>query len=187
MKRKSLDAMKKIAAVLMCIVCLVACKDEVSSTYSTKYPVRFYYEVAGSTELYNAMGNPGQFVTIRSVNGKIRIENSLGSHDYSLSQIGYSEFEFGLGGLIVGTSSTPNMSNGYDIVAYDLACPNCDRQSYRLTVNTDGTALCSHCGNSYDLNNYGWIISVNDDSKEYRSLYRYRIVYNGMAINVNNH
>ncbi len=179
--------MKKTIFMFLCVLGLTACKDDISSTYSTKYPVRFYYEVAGSTELYQAMGNPGQFVSIRPVNGKIRIANSLGSHDYSLSQVGYSEFEFGLGGLIVGTSSTPNMSDGLDIVAYDLACPNCDRQSYRLTLSDNGTAQCAHCGNSYDLNNYGWILTVSDESKEYRGLYRYRISYNGIAINVNNH
>ncbi len=179
--------MRRTTIILICVLCLCACKDEISGTYSTKYPVRFYYEVAGSTEMYNALGNPGEFVTVRPISGKIRIENTLGSTDYSLSQVGYSEFEFGLGGLIIGTSSTLNMSGGYDLVAYDLACPNCDRQSYRLTVNDNGTALCSHCGNSYDLNNYGWIISVTDESKQYRGLYRYRISYNGIAVNVNNH
>ena len=85
------------------------------------------------------------------------------SHEYALSQIGAREFEYGLGGLIVGTSSTPNMSNGFDIVAYDLACPNCDR-----------------------LNNFGWIITASDATKEQRGLYRYRIIYNGVSINVNN-
>lgn len=168
------------------IIMFVACKDEATSIYSARYPVRFYFEVAGSTELFNAMGNPGQFVTIRPINGKVRISNNLQSHEYSLSAIGAREFEYGLGGLIVGTSSTPNMSNGYDYMAYDLACPNCDRQTYRLQLKDNGTALCTHCGNSYDLNNYGWIITVTDDSKEYRGLYRYRIMYNGTAISVNN-
>ncbi len=168
------------------MVLLAACTDDTTSSFSTKYPVRFYFEVAGSTELYNAMGNPGQFVTIRGINGKVRIANSLGSTDYALSQIGAREFEYGLGGLIVGTASTPNMSGGFDYVAYDLACPRCDQQRYRLDVKDNGTALCSHCGNSYDLNNYGWIITVGNDSEQQRGLYRYRIVYNGMAINVNN-
>lgn len=173
-------------ALMIWLTGLVSCSDEASSTYSTKYPVRFYFEVASSTELYNAMGNPGQFVTIRSVGGKVRIANSLGSTDYSLSQIGYREFEYGLGGLIVGTSSTPNMQNGFDFMAYDLACPECDRQTYRLTVKDNGTALCQHCGNSYDLNNYGWILTVGDESREHRGLYRYRIAYNGIAISVSN-
>ena len=170
----------------MLTCCLVSCKEDIISIYSTKYPVRFYFEVASSPELYNAMGNPGQFVTIRKVNGKIRIANTLQSHDYSPSQIAAREFEYGLGGLIVGTSSSPNMSNGFDIVAYDLSCPTCDRQTYRLAVKDNGTALCSHCGNSYDLNNYGWIITAPDATKEQRGLYRYRISFNGIAINVNN-
>ena len=155
-------------------------------TYSTKYRVRFYFEVATSAELLNAMVNPGQFVTIRPYNGKVKITNMVGqSHEYALSQIG-AEFEYGLGGLIVGTSSIPNLSNGFDIVAYDLVCPNCDRQSHRLTIKDNGTALCSHCGNSYDLNNYGWIITASDATKEQRGLYRYKIIYNGVTINVNN-
>ena len=163
-----------------------ACKDDISSTYSTKYPVRFYFEVAASSELYNAIGNPGQFVSIRPVGGKVRISNVLGGNDYSLSQIGSREFEYGLGGLIIGTSSTPNMQNGYDLMAYDLACPTCDRQTYRLTLKDNGTALCSHCGNSFDLNNYGWVLGVNDDTKQTRGLLRYRIVFNGMAVSVSN-
>ena len=177
-----------IVPLILALICVISsCKDEVSSTYSTKYHVRFYFEVATSAELFNAMGNPGQFVTIRPINGKVKITNMVGqSHEYALSQIGAKEFEYGLGGLIVGTSASPNMSNGFDIVAYDLACPNCDRQSHRLTIKDNGTALCSHCGNSYDLNNYGWIITASNATKEQRGLYRYRIIYNGVAINVNN-
>ena len=179
--------MKRLLTIGLMLCCLVSCKKEISGTYSTKYPVRFYFEVAQSAELFNAIGNPGQFVTIRKTEGKVRITNMINqSHDYALSQIGGREFEFGLGGLIVGTSSTPNMSNGFDLVAYDLACPSCDRQDKRLTIKDNGTALCSHCGNSYDLNNYGWIITATDKEKEQRGLYRYRISYNGMAINVNN-
>lgn len=177
-----LCCMTVVAAVLL----LVSCKDDINSTYSTKYPVRFYFEVATSSELYNAIGNPGQFVSIRAIGGKIRISNSLGSNDYSLSQIGSREFEYGLGGLIVGTSSTPNMQNGFDLMAYDLACPKCDRQTYRLSLHDNGTALCSHCGTSYDLNNYGWVIGVAEEAQPARALLRYRIAFNGVAINVSN-
>lgn len=169
------------------MVLLMACEDEATSTFSKKYRVRFYFEIQQSSELYNAIGNPGQFVTIRPLNGKVRIENTLGGNDYALSQIGSRDFEYGLGGLIVGTSSTPNMQNNFEIVAYDLACPNCDRQSYRLKLKDDGSASCGHCGMTYDLNNFGWILNaaVNQD-KELRGLYRYRVVFNGMAVNITN-
>lgn len=172
--------------MLFCCIGLMGCKDEINKIYSTKYPVRFYYEVATSTELFNALGNPGQYVTIQPLGGKIIIGNTLQQHEYPLSAIGSRDFLFGLGGLIIGTSSTLNMSNGFDLVAYDLACPNCDRAAYRLTVKDNGTASCKKCGSSFDLNNYGVILSVSDQSKEYRGLYRYRIFYNGLAINVNN-
>ncbi len=178
--------MKRPALFILLSLLFTACSDEATSSFSTKYPVRFYFEVASSTELYNAMGNPGQFVTIRGINGKIHIANTLGGTDYPLSQIGAREFEYGLGGLIVGTSSTPNIPGAFEYVAYDLACPRCDQQRYRLTVKDNGTALCNHCGNSYDLNNYGWIITTNNSSEQQRGLYRYRISYNGMAISVSN-
>lgn len=183
------------ATLVIAVLCLLtSCdKDDLTTNrYSTKYPVRFYYETAVSTELMNAVGNPGQFVTIRPITGKIIIANTQGETTYPLSQIGYKEFEYGLGGLIVGTSSTPNKNGGFDLVAYDLGCPNCDRKSIRLTLRDNGTVNCKSCGITYDLNNFGWIIEKPDDCKfdKPRGLYNYRIYYNatptGMAINVNN-
>ena len=179
--------MKKTLLIPLLILLLVGCTDDSSSTYSHKYRVRFYMETVQSTELYNAIGNPGQFVSIRPLNGKVKIENTLGGHEYSLSQLGSKEFEYGLGGLIVGTSSTPNMQGQFDIVAYDLACPNCHRQNRRLTLNDNGTAHCANCGINYDMNNYGWILNVDNTKADgLRGLYRYRINYNGLAINVTN-
>lgn len=179
--------MKRIGFALLALLLLVSCSDDSSSKFSKKYQVRFYFEVQQSAELFNAIGNPGQFVSIRPLNGKVRIHNTMGGHDYSLSSVGSRDFEYGLGGLIVGTSSTPNMNGGFDLVAYDLACPNCDRQSRRLTLKDDGSAFCEHCGISYDMNNYGWLLHVDENAKsELRSLYRYHINFNGMAINVTN-
>lgn len=181
--------MRKLLCLSLIICMFMACDKDLSTTYSTKYPVRFYFDVINSTELYNAMGNPGQFVSIRSLGNKVRIENVLGGHDYSLSQIGSSEFEYGLGGLIVGISSTPSMNNTFDPVAYDLACPNCSSASpKRLTVMDNGTAKCKNCGIVYDLNNWGWIVETPSDlgDKELHGLYRYRILFNGTSINVNN-
>ena len=72
-------------------------------------------------------------------------------------------------------------------VAYDLSCPNCDRSSYRLTLPGNGSAKCNHCGITYDLNNNGWILSTTDSTADnLRALYRYKINYNGVAINVFN-
>ena len=169
------------------------CKDEYSysSQFSSKYPVRFYYEVRSSAELINAIGNPGEYVTIRRKKGNacyITITSpNIGGNDYALSYVGSTDFQYGLGGLIVGTSNMLNMNNGFDLVAYDLACPTCDRADYRLALKSDGTARCSHCGITYDMNNYGVIHSADTvASNNARGLYRYRITYDGQAIRVFN-
>ncbi len=172
-----------ITYYILSIVVLTSCGDE---QYSTQYQVRFYMEVNQSAELITAIGNPGQFVTIRQKAGKVRIENELGGNDYSLSYIGANEFLYGLGGLIVGTTNIPGTSGVFDIVAYDLACPTCNRAERRLSVS-NGIAKCVKCGLSYDLNNNGIIIDSADSTLvNTRGLYRYRVVYNGMAINVFN-
>ncbi len=183
--------MLKKSLLLSFTLCLftlffTSCEDEVSSQYSKKYRVRFYMEVNGAAELISTIGNPGQYVTIRQRAGKVRIENELSGNDYMLSYIGANEFEYGLGGLIVGTSSVPNMSDGFDILAYDLACPSCDRNDRRLIVK-GGEANCIKCGLTYDLNYFGVVKSATDSTlTNVRGLYRYRIVYDGRAINVFN-
>ena len=168
---------------LACIACLCsACTDEVNKAFSTKYPVRFFFETAQSPDLYNTMNGMGIFLSIRQSNGKIRIITPEGRYtDFNPSAIGATDYRYGLGGLIVGVTYTG------DPVAYDLSCPTCDRQSHRLTVSGDGYATCEKCGTRYDLNNYGTIFSTLEPKPDnLRPLYRYRIIYNGVSINVFN-
>ncbi|MCQ2095455.1 MAG: hypothetical protein MJY59_01760 [Bacteroidaceae bacterium] len=175
--------MKHLVSELLAIAALlVSCDTEnASNIYSTKYRVAFYYEVSRSPELFNTMGSPGMFASIRQVNGKIRIADVSGKYtDYAPDKV-QVDFRYGLGGLIVGNTYMQ------EYVAYDLACPNCDRQKYRLSFDSSGRASCSHCGTMYDLNNNGWILSTRDSvASDLRALYRYRIVYNGLAVNVYN-
>ena len=170
-----------VFSFLVCVICLTSCGlDDADSTFSTKYSVAFYFETNRSSELYNTMGNVGVYATIRQVNGLIRISSPSGTNDYDPTRLGL-DFRYGLGGLIVG--NTP--LNGP--VAYDLACPNCDRSYYRMAVEGTARAKCEHCGTSYDLNNNGWILEVKDSTaKDLRGLYRYRIEYNGAVVHVYN-
>lgn len=177
----------------MCVVfALAGCKDEYSysSQFSSKYPVQFYFSVGASAELINVIGNPGEYVTIRrkSGTGNVHIENTHGvGNDYPISYTGEHDFRYGLGGLIVGTSNVLNMNDGFDLVAYDLACPTCDRAAYRLSLKDNGTAKCAHCGITYDMNNYGVVIEADTVTEgSVRGLYRYRITYDGQAIRVFN-
>lgn len=158
-------------------------KDESTKTYSTANMVRCFFNVPQYTQLFNTLGSYGEFATIRALRGQgvIKMSSNIGSTDYPILA-DMKGFEFGLGGLIVGT-------NYYgEYLAFDLACPNCARADRRLNIGDVGIAKCAKCGISYDLNNYGVIsasTTVSENQKP-RGLYRYRITYDGTNLSVYN-
>ena len=168
-----------------CILSLMSCKEDISSVYSSKNRVQCGFNVASYAELINCIDNLGQFSSIRQSGSKIIMSSSVSTNSYDFDAVSSRSFYFGLGGLIVGT---PNLtSDGNPYRCYDLACPNCDRASYRLSISDNGRAKCSHCGIVYDLNNNGSIIDRgSSDFESPRVLYRYRITYDGMMIHMYN-
>ena len=163
-----------------------SCTDEDSNpTFSQREYVFCRFDVHQYAELFNVMGNYGQFASIRKrvVNGvtKFSIANSSSAHDYTVDALS-KDFGLGLGGLIVGTN------NYGEALCYDLACPICDRASRRLTLKADGYARCDKCLVIYDMNNYGVIYEIPQDTvlNKPRGLYRYRINYNGQILNAYN-
>lgn len=158
-------------------------KEEASKTYSTANMVRCYLLVQQYTQLFNTMGSYGEFATIRAIKsqGKMTMWSNIGTTEYTMTA-DMKGFEFGLGGLIVGV-------NYYgEYLAFDLACPNCNRADRRLSIGDAGIAKCNKCGLSYDLNNYG-VISAASSVSEYqtpRGLFRYRIMYDGTNLSVYN-
>lgn len=182
--------MKKILTIISTIAILTsvlaACTDdEATPTFSKREYVFCRFDVHQYAELFNVMGNYGQFASIRKriVNGvtKFSITNSSSSNDYTVDALS-KDFGLGLGGLIVGT-------NHYgESLCYDLACPICDRAARRLTLDSDGYAKCAKCQVVYDMNNYGAIYKIPADAQltNKRGLYRYRINYNGQIVNAYN-
>lgn len=172
---------------LLLMFSATSCSDGYG-TYSTKYPVLFSMSINYSSQLFNTMAGMGQFVTIRktveNVNGNmqsvITVSGPTGTDYCAIDRIS-EDFLYGLGGLIVG-------NNIYgEPMAYDLACPNCDRASRRLSIDDTGMAKCGHCGLVYDLNNYGAISTASSSAGgDLRGLYRYRISYNGTVVTVSN-
>jgi len=163
---------------------LSSCED-LTNAYSNREYVRCNYTVASYTELFNVMGNYGQYAFIRKMpNGKVRMTlASTGKYtEYNPDKI-QSYFYFGLAGLIVGTN------NYGESLCYDLGCPYCDGSAYRLTLKDNGYAKCSRCGITYDLNLYGVIVSI-DSAYNYvskpRALYRYHITYDGTNVSMYN-
>ena len=173
------------ALAMGCVFALLtSCQDEATMGYSTKYRVQFFMETPQAPDLHNTMVTPGRYISIRQgTQSRIRLETPEGSvTEIAPSAVAASSFYYGLGGLIVGNTYTG------EAVAYDLSCPTCDRQQYRLTITNDGYATCSHCATRYDLNNYGVITETAEEKPaNLRGLYRYRIVYTyGTSINVYN-
>lgn len=158
-------------------------KDPATKMYSTEHLVRCFFNVPQYTQLFNTLGSFGEFATIRVQKGQgiIKMSSNIGSTDYPILA-DMRGFQFGLGGIIVGT-------NYYgEYLAFDLACPNCNRADRRLTIGDAGIAKCTKCGISYDLNNYGVISAVTStilyDAP--RGLFRYRILYDGTNLSVYN-
>lgn len=169
----------------MCLISFLSCSDdEATSTYSRREYVFCYFSVLQYTELFNVMGNYGQFATLRKriVNGvtSVTITCEVSSTDYILDALS-KNFGFGLGGLILGTN------NYGEPMCYDLACPICDRAETRLALK-NGYAKCSKCGVSFDLNNYGVIHQTPENAEliKPRGLYRYRINFDGTTVNAYN-
>lgn len=175
--------------VLLCItISNISCSDdEASSTFSKREYVFCNFNVMQYQELFNVMGNNGQFASIRKrvINGvtKIEITNQSTSTAYTADAL-TGKFGFGLGGLIVGTN------NYGEPMCFDLACPICDRAERRLTLFKEGQgyAKCDKCGVVYDLNNSGAIYSTPENANftKPRGLYRYRIIYDGQILNAYN-
>lgn len=175
--------MKKVLLFLLLVVASVSCSDDVSSTYSTAHPVRCNFTVVQYTELFQVIDNFGQFASIRKSSAKLIMKHGSSETTYNMLET-QKYFDFGLGGLIVGTTFEGNYR------AYDLSCPNCDRATYRLNITDDGFAKCPNntCHIVYNLNYDGIISEVPKECNHQnpRALYRYKVAYDGMTLNIYN-
>ena len=172
----------RFALLLICLMGFIttSCKDELTSTYSEKYRVMCGFQVVSYKELINVIGNYGQFASIRQSGSQIVMKTLQSETSYNMDALS-KDFRFGLGGLIVGTDTWGNYR------AFDLACPNCDRVDFRLTIGENGIVSCGKCGIKYDLNNDGVIFDKGKGTYESpRGLYRYRIAYDGMRVHITN-
>jgi hypothetical protein len=171
--------MKKLSILLISLLMLTACSDD--TQYSNEYPVQCMFDPLQYAELNHVIGNIGQFMTIRKSSSKITMTSAVSSTPYDLNAT-QKYFEFGLGGLIVGTT--------YDqeLVAYDLACPNCKRANYRLVLSDDGYATCpnSKCGIKYNLNYPKMSPEVPEGCihEKPRVLFQYRVIFDGTYVRI---
>lgn len=173
--------MKKTLFLLLVLMLSVNCENSYS-TMSVKYRVIFTCRL--DTAPFNQLSTPGRFLSIRMLSdGTLSIKDPDGIESKrTLSQKETSSFLLGLGGLIIGKPlfDTDNSS----IYAYDLACPECDQQQYRLKTDLTGNAKCARCGNAWSLNNGGF--PVETITGKVRTLYRYPVKILNNSITVSN-
>ncbi len=158
-----------------------ACSDDTTSTYSNKNPVRCDFFVLQYKELFDVINNNGQFATIRKSAAQLKMKSAVNETTYNM-EAAQKYFQFGLGGLIVGTTYAGEYR------AYDLSCPNCNRAEKRMTIDDNGYAKCGNCKISYNLNNDGIITDVPKECihSNPRSLLRYKIAYDGQYVHIYN-
>ena len=171
---------KKLPILLITLVALIAAASCTHSygVFSNKYPASFSCDI--SKVPFNKTQTYGYFIAVRpkpSGGGYMVKEPGSNEQEYPYTEIESRVFQFGLGGLILGK---PYFGDG-QVYAYDLACPQCDRASARLSIDAEGTATCPKCHTTYDLHNEG--VAKKGQS---RPLYRYRATLNGTRLMVHN-
>ena len=173
--------MKRGFILLSLLFLTTTCQKNSYSKFSTKYRVLFSHEISVSP--YNQLTTPGRFLSVRKIEGKLTITDSDGNkYDETLSAVQNSSYIMGLGGLILGTPTFNN--DDMSIWAYDLGCPECDAPNTRLKFDLQGTASCSKCGGSWNLNADG--TPINTDGEQHRPLYRYPTSFNSGTLTVSN-
>lgn len=172
----------RTAAVAAMLLFGGSCARNTYSTFCTTYFTQFSFDI--SEPPFNTAAGMGSFVTVRKSGTTLVVVDADGHEsrvEMSEEQLRYTSL--GLGGLILGTPALDNFSG--QVYAYDLACPVCDTGSSRLGIKNTGTASCSKCGTTFDLNNNGFVIS--SEREEARPLYRYvtKTIYNDVIVTNN--
>lgn len=168
--------MRRRYFIIIALLVLQACTNSYP-VYSNKYPVSFSCDT--SMPPFNSIHTLGCFISVRqrpAKDGYTVYTNAGMAYEYPLTEIQSRVFSYGLAGLVIGSP----WHAGGEVFAYDLGCPQCDRASSRLTIDTTPYAKCSKCGAQYELNNNGYATNGG------HPLFRYPVTRNGNLLMVHN-
>ncbi len=179
--------MKKYLFVFLAIISgLVSCTkpDNLYCNFPARLVVDNTYQVPA---LYTACNSLGEFCYTTTDGQKIYFHGS--KETSTLNRVAldnYGSTVLGLGGLIIGLPSLPEIGkNVSQVVCFDLSCPNCYEQYGGITKRLDisgSDAYCKGCQRTYNLDNLG-IVSTGESGKP---LFRYRASYVGTALVISN-
>lgn len=163
-----------LSFLLISLVVPSCTKDMMYKNISTEYRAFCVLDVACSTILNNVVYSLNQFCTIRQKGNAICITLAGNSQTENYPQVKdvLHDFRGGLGGgFIFGR----NYSGEFR--AYDIACPICHRQDFKLDVSDDGFASCKNCKSKFELNDNGWCVSnTSEVADKVRPLFQYRAI-----------
>lgn len=148
------QTMKRGLFLFIVLLTAVGC-DNSYRPMSAKYRVRFSCRT--DVAPFNQLTTPGRFLSVRISPDRttLTVTDPEGkTTTRPLTETESASFALGLGGLILGIPLFDN--NNMSVSAYDLACPFCDQERYRLDFDIQGIAKCSKCGNSWSLNSSGF-------------------------------
>ena len=180
--------MVKRLLFICCLLTVFGCQDA-DYTYCN-LPAKFVFEnVYQASALNIACNSMGEFCTVTfSKDGKEFVfkGSSVTSNVPLTAIVGYTGFNLGLSGLIIGLPNIPEIGKTESqVVCFDLACSNC-YNDYNITkplTIKNGFATCEKgCKRTYDLNNVGYITK----GEAGKPLFRYRVSYINNTLVVNN-
>lgn len=176
--------MKRLLLGLMALLTLTAC-DEAESEFDTTHRAAFLYRsVATQSALRSALNDYGVYCRVWVSGGHYLFENNNGvtGQDNILAVAGGRPYN-ALCGFIVGRRSSIDMKGRQPLYAYDLACPNCDRESalsvpLYFVARGDARVTCRRCKRVYNPDEAGQLVG----GEKGIHLIRYHIDYDGMNI-----
>lgn len=162
------------------LLLMAACADA-ESEYDRMHSAAFFYRgVATRQALRSALEGAGVFCAIWCRNNVYHFENNYGATDTdNLLAVNDGKPYQAVEGFIVGKIAGVDMKGRQPIYAFDLACPNCDRELIRraLTLHQTTTLVsCSRCQRVYDLEKGGILVEGEKGIK----LLQYHVSYDGM-------
>lgn len=176
--------MKRLLLGLIVLLTLTACEDAESEFDTTHRAAFLYRNVATQFPLRSALNGFGVYCRVTASAGLYHFYNSDGleGQDNILAIAGGRPYN-ALCGFIVGRRSNLDMKGRQPLYAYDLACPNCDRESalsvpLYFVARGDARVTCHRCQRVYNPDEAGQLVG----GPKGIHLIRYHIDYDGMNI-----
>lgn len=191
MKKKP-TLLSLLPAALLAV--LAACDADVDNIYAGRRAFfRFSPVTAAPKTLLPALNSPGEWCRVGVVGNTYRFVSAHGQSDsYPISAADNYYGREWVSGLLVGTPSVPSLSSGgFEVVCFDLVCPNCmaaDAVTRAVEFCRDRleSVACSRCGRVYGLQDGGSVSGGAVAGEPNRALLRYRCTYGNDTFVVQN-